>query len=251
MKAYSDRTYRAHCCGERWQGFVAQYKETDVWVGVDKKSFCAEMPVFTEQTVRALRDTIDVYLTEDPHYASALTPYDAQKSAPEILRQMSAISHRTGVGPMAAIAGAFATHIAQELKKRFHIEEIIIENGGDIYADITNDIDVSIFAGESPLSEKIGLHIDAKESPLGICTSSGTVGHSLSFGKADAVMIVCKDALLSDAYATAFANQVQTSDDITPLLNTIERDEDILSALIVKDDRMGVIGKFDLKLFRV
>jgi ApbE superfamily uncharacterized protein (UPF0280 family) len=108
---------------------------------------------------------------------------------------------------------------------------------------------VSVFAGHSPLSEKIGLRIEAKKSPLGICTSSGTVGHSLSFGKADAVMIVCRNALLADGFATTFANQIQTADDINPVLEKIESDKDILSALLVKDDKMGIVGEFELRIF--
>ena len=209
------------------------------------------MPDFTMQILQTLRDTIDVYLQQDPQYTLSLVPYNAQEHAPQILKEMSEISHKAGVGPMATVAGAFATHIAQQLKKRFKIEEIIIENGGDIYADIQDDIDVAIFAGKSPLSERIGLHIEAKESPLGICTSSGTVGHSLSFGKADAVMMVWKDASLADGYATAIANQIQTSDDINPVLRRIENETDILSALLVKDDKMGVVGQFELKLFKL
>jgi hypothetical protein len=47
----------------------------------------------------------------------------------------------------------------------------------------------------------------------GICASSGTVGHSLSFGKADAVIIVASNAALADAVATATANRVNTKDD--------------------------------------
>jgi ApbE superfamily uncharacterized protein (UPF0280 family) len=193
---------------------------------------------------------MNAYIAQDLHYALTLMPYNAQKYAPQIAKQMSEISHKVGVGPMAAVAGAFAEHIACELKNRFSIQEIIVENGGDIYADIKNDINISIFAGESPLSEKIGLHIEAEESPLGICTSSGTVGPSLSFGKADAVMIVCKDVLLADAYATAFANRIQTTDDINPVLELISSKKDILSALLVKDDKMGIIGKFEMKLFQ-
>ena len=246
MKEYKDRTYREQFCCVRWHGFVAQYKETDVWVGVDKNSFRAEIPEFTTQTIQTLRDAMDFYLTQDSHYALSLTPYSAQENAPLLAKQMSQISHKLGVGPMATVAGAFATYIAQELKKQFNIEEIIVENGGDIYADIKDNIDVAIFAGESPLSRKIGLQIDAEESPLGICTSSGTVGPSLSFGKADAVMIVCKDALLADGYATVFANQIQTSNDINPVLELIGREKDILSALLVKDDKMGIIGKFGI-----
>ena len=204
---------------------------------------------FTTQTIRLLRDTMDAYLIQDPFYVKSLKPCNARDDAPMMAKQMAEITRQAGVGPMAAVAGAFALYIAQALKKQFDIAEIMVENGGDIYADIKDDIDVMVFAGESPLSEKIGLHIEAKESPLGICTSSGTVGPSLSFGKADAVMIVCKDVLLADSYATALANLIQTSDDIQQTLNRIASQKDILSALLVKDDQMGVIGMFGLKLF--
>ena len=111
------------------------------------------------------------------------------------------------------------------------------------------DIDISVFAGHSPLSEKVGLHLEAAYAPLGVCTSSGTVGPSLSFGKADAVMIVCRDTLLADTYATAFANTVQTTDDINPCLDKIKATEDILAAIVIKDDKLGICGKFDLKIF--
>ena len=249
MKEYKERTYRKQFRDERRKGFVVKYKETDVWIGVDRTSFHPGMPNFALQTIRTLRNTADSYLSQDTEYAAALLPYQTRENAPQILKQMSEISYKTGVGPMSAIAGTFAYHIAHELKKHFDIREIIVENGGDIYADIKDDIDVSIFAGDSPLSEKVGLHIDAKESPLGICTSSGTVGPSLSFGKADAVMIVCKDVLLADSYATVFANQIQTSNDIGSVLEKIGYKKDIISALLIKDDKMGIAGKFKMKLF--
>ena len=249
MKEYKDRIYREHFRDDRWKGFVVKYKETDVWVGIHQNSFRADMPDFTRKTVEKLRNSMDRYLMMDAQYATTLLPYQARENAPQMLKQMSEISYKSGIGPMSAVAGAFALHIAEELKKRFDIHEIIVENGGDIYADIKEDIDISIFAGSSPLSEKVGLQIEAKESPLGICTSSGTVGPSLSFGKADAVMIVCQDVLLADSYATAFANQIQSSSDIPHVLEMINRKKEILSALLIKDDKMGVTGKFKMKLF--
>jgi ApbE superfamily uncharacterized protein (UPF0280 family) len=96
----------------------------------------------------------------------------------------------------------------------------------------------------------VGLHIPKQEFPLGICTSSGTVGPSLSFGKADAVMIVCRDVLLADSYATAMANKIQTADDLQPVIEHISANNDILGALAVKDDRMAVCGRYELRLFK-
>ncbi|GAI49814.1 unnamed protein product, partial [marine sediment metagenome] len=63
-----------------------------------------------------------------------------------------------------------------------------------------------IFAGRSPLSQRIILKIEAKENYIGVCTSSGTVGPSLSFGKADAVTVISDSVLLADAAATAVGN---------------------------------------------
>jgi ApbE superfamily uncharacterized protein (UPF0280 family) len=248
MQEYKDRTYRKHFRHDRWKGFVVKYKETDVWVGIHKNSFHADMPDFTGKIIRKLRSMMDTYLNRDPQYAEALLPYHAQENAPKIIQQMSEISCKTGIGPMSAVAGAFAFHIADQLKKHFDIQEIVVENGGDIYADIKEGMDISIFAGSSPLSERVGLHIEAAESPLGICTSSGTVGPSLSFGKADAVMIVCQDVLLADSYATVFANQIQTSNDINHVLEKIRSKKEIISALLIKDDKMGITGKFKMKL---
>ena len=94
-----------------------------------------------------------------------------------------------------------------------------------------------------------GLHIEAAYAPLGICTSSGTVGPSLSFGKADAVMIVCSDVILADTYATAFANTIQTAEDVQTCIEKIREQEDILAAIAIKDDKLGICGNFELKLF--
>lgn len=246
---YKNRTYREHFKEGRWSSFILKHKEIDVWIGVDKKSYHPLMPEFCENRIRNLRSSMEDYLRQDPHYLTALVPYDPKPSAPDILKQMAAAAHKTGIGPMSAVAGAVARHIIQKLKEEFHITEGIIENGGDIYADIREDMDVSVFAGASPLSEKVGLHINAAQAPLGICTSSGTVGPSLSFGKADAVMIVCQDVLLADSYATKFANFVRTPADINRVLEEIGNVDEILSALVIKDDKMGVIGKFEMKLF--
>lgn len=246
---YIKRTYRKNFSGERWAHFIVTYKETDLWIGIDRKSFLPEMALYAEKLVRELRNDMDAYLLTDPHYQKALASYHAGKNAPLIFQQMSAACEKTGIGPMSAVAGAVARYVVVSLKDKFPINEIIAENGGDIYADIKEDMDIAVFAGPSVLSEKVGLHIQAGYAPLGICTSSGTVGPSLSFGKADAVMIICKDALLADSYATLFANKIQTADDIAREIGEIGKIGDIIAAMIIKNDKMGICGNFDLKLF--
>lgn len=246
---YIRRTYRQTFGKQRWRPFTARYKETDLWIGVDPGSYHPGMPAFTRRLIRGIRQEMDGYLRTDPDYATALVSYAAAADAPSLLHAMSAVSFKSGIGPMSAVAGAVAQAVGEALTVEFGVREVIVENGGDIYASLAGDLDVSVFAGTSPLSGKVGIRIEAAYSPLGICTSSGTVGPSLSFGKADAVMIVCRDALLADTYATAFANGVTTPEDIAPCLEKIRECREVLSALVIKDDRMGVCGRFGLKLF--
>lgn len=243
---YRERSYRSRFSNDERRWFCVKFLESDLWIGVDSGSYRASLEADTYAMLVELRRSMDAYLLMDPQYKAALTPYDAGLEAPDILKEMSRISHKTGIGPMSAVAGAVAKRVAEFLGTK----EVIVENGGDIYAQAASDMDISVFAGQSPLSEKIGLHIPAAEFPLGICTSSGTVGPSLSLGRADAVMIVCKDVLLADSYATAMANRIKTVNDLQSVIDRISDIPDILGAIAVKDDRMAITGRFELRLFK-
>ena len=243
---YRERSYRSRFSDDERRWFCVKFLESDLWIGVDRGSYSASMEADVYAMLVELRRSMDAYLLMDPAYKTALTPYDAGLEAPEILKSMSKVSHKTGIGPMSAVAGAVALKVAEFLGTN----EVIVENGGDIYAKAGSDMDISVFAGQSPLSEKIGLHIPAASFPLGICTSSGTVGPSLSLGRADAVMIVCRDVMLADSYATAMANRIKTTDDLQPVIDRIQEIPEILGAIAVKDDRMAITGQFELRLFR-
>ena len=243
---YRERSYRSRFSNDERRWFCVKFLESDLWIGVDRGSYRASMEADTYAMLVDLRRQMDAYLLMDPQYKTALTPYDAGLEAPNILKEMSRVSHKTGIGPMSAVAGAVAKKVAEFLGT----QEVIVENGGDIYAQAASDMDISVFAGQSPLSEKIGLHIPAAEFPLGICTSSGTVGPSLSLGRADAVMIVCKDVLLADSYATAMANRIKTVNDLQSVIDRISDIPEILGAIAVKDDRMAISGRFELRLFK-
>lgn len=247
---YKERTYRERFSSNNRRSFSVKYKETDLWIGVDKDSYSPFMQDEALSIIIKLRNLMDSYLLLDPEYKTSLVPYFPQTPAPQIFHDMSAVCKRSEIGPMSAVAGAVAKYTALELKKKFPYKEIMVENGGDIYIDIKEDIDIAVFAGQSPLSNRVGLHIPASVSPVGVCTSSGTVGPSLSFGKADAVMIVCKDVLLADSYATAMANRVKSVDDIESVIDYISNRSDILGALVIKDDKMAVTGCFELRIFQ-
>lgn len=150
----------------------------------------------------------------------------------------------TGVGPMAAVAGAIAQFVTRDLL-RFS-KEVIVENGGDIYLASEKERVVGIYAGSSPLSLRIGMVIEPEKTPLGVCTSSGTVGHSLSFGRADAVSVLSRSGALADAAATAIGNIVKGARDIEKGLARGSEIEGVSGVLIVVGEKMGVWGEVRL-----
>lgn len=150
-----------------------------------------------------------------------------------------------GVGPMASVAGAIAQAVAVALKP--FSDSVIVENGGDCYLDLIEPTTVGIFAGpDSPFTDKIALKFAPNRFPLGICTSSGTVGHSLSFGKADAVTVVSPDAALADATATRLGNLVNTPADIHKALELAPGIPYIEGILIAVKDKIGIWGNLEL-----
>ena len=248
------RDYRGRM-GARFRSFTASYKETDLWIGVDPGSYSARMDDFVTSQARRHRLELETYIARRPHFLSSLVPIAPDPEAPHLAAAMIVASAAAGVGPMAVVAGAFATFIGSALAAEFACREVIVENGGDIWLRFEDEIELSVFAGDSPLSERVGVSVPPSFSPIGVCTSSGTVGPSLSLGRADAAMVacrdtgVCRDAALADAWATAVGNAVGSADDIEAALSLAEGKAGIVSVIVVKGGRMGIRGELPLKLF--
>lgn len=245
---FEPRTYRNTMGKGRFRSFTLEHMETDLWIGVDPGSYSEDLVEFSRRYVRELRVILEGHIKRNPDFHTSLIPLSPDPNAPPIVREMIAASARADVGPMASVAGAFSQYVGIALQNEFGPKELVIENGGDIYMKITAPLLMSVYAGASPLSEKIGVMVTPEFSPLGICTSSGTVGHSFSFGKADAVMIACRDTLLADSYATAFCNRVKAPEDIEAVLDEIGTCDEILSAVVVMGERMGIRGKWGLEI---
>jgi hypothetical protein len=137
-----------------------------------------------------------------------------------------------------------AEYTGMELLK--HSEEVIVENGGDIFFNIHRDITVGIFAGQSPMSEKIGIKISSSNKPFSICTSSGSVGPSLSFGSADAVTIKSASASYADAAATAIGNIIKNRSDIQRGIDEAKKMSRVTGLIIIKGEHLGVWGDIEL-----
>jgi uncharacterized protein len=254
---FGERSYRRRM-GARFRSFVVSYKETDLWIGVDPGSYREGIEGYAFERARAYRLALEAYGAARPEFIASLapiaampqpTPIAAMRETPPIAAAMIAASAAAGVGPMAAVAGAVARFVGEDLERELGARELVVENGGDIWLLFEEPIELSVFAGASPLSERVGVAIPPSLSPLGVCTSSGTIGPSFSFGRADAAMVAARDAALADAWATAFGNMVTSEADIAPALERAKSAPGVLSLLVVKGDRMGIEGGLELRLF--
>ena len=233
---YEPRTYRHWIKSQDLISFKVALKETDLYIRAS-----TNLKRKALKLVLKYRDTLEGYIERYPSFLTSLEPLSANDDVPHIIKLMSESARKVGVGPMASVAGAIAEFVGNELLA--FSPEIIIENGGDIFLKSLKKRLIGIYAGKSPLSGKIGLEINEHDTPLGVCSSSGTVGHSLSYGKADAVVVLSKSATLADAAATAIGNLIVEPSDIPRGIEFAKGIESLLGIIIIKDDEMGLWGK--------
>lgn len=241
---YEHRNYRSLHTAADLQYFHVGIKESDLAIGVDKESYIDSLVPFCREELIKIRETIEKYICRQPEFKTALVPLDLLPGAEEIIKQMGRAARETGVGPMAAVAGAVSEWVGCKLAAS--CREIIVENGGDLYVQSSRPRTIAVFAGQSRFSYKVGIQIEGEETPLGVCTSSGTVGPSLSFGRADAVVIKGKTGALADAAATAAANRIQTVDDLLKAVEFVQKIPGITGILAIKDDKMAAWGKMEI-----
>jgi len=250
MNLFEERTYRTQFNSERFKGFEVKYLETDLWIGVNPDSFQPEMEKIALEKIKLLRDKFDKYIQAEPFFKKSLKPFNPTEIAPPEAVEMATAAEKAGIGPMSAVAGLFAREVGEEILRNFKVAEIVVENGGDIYVLLKDELVLSVFAGDSILSERIGLIIPPGKNKFGICTSAGTVGPSISYGKADAVVIICNDILLADAFATALGNKVKSPNDIEKVIKQSEKYPEILSLLIICEDKIGIRGDYEMRVLK-
>jgi len=220
--------------------FEVVEKETDIWVSADKA-----LETQAREAVINYRKELESYIKNDPLFRTSLDPFAVSKDAPQIVKVMAEAGKIAGVGPMAAVAGAMAEFVGRDLLK--FSGQVIVENGGDIFIKTDKKRTVGIYAGEaSPFTGKLAVEIGPDEDGIGVCTSSGTVSHSLSFGKADAVLIISKNAALADAAATAAGNVVKKAADIEKGIGVAKSIDGVIGVMVIVGDKMGSWGEVRL-----
>jgi len=233
---YEPRTYRHWVNGKDLVSFNTVVKETDLYIRAS-----TNLKRKALRLVLKYRNTLERYIGQHPSFLTSLEPLFVSDNAPRIVKSMSEAAKRVGTGPMASVAGAIAEFVGNELLA--FSPEIILENGGDIFLKSSKKRLIGIYAGKSPLTGKIGLEINGDDTPLGICTSSGTVGHSLSYGKADAVIVLSKSATLADAAATAIGNLIKQPTDISTGVEFAKGIDGLKGVIIIKDNKVGFWGE--------
>jgi ApbE superfamily uncharacterized protein (UPF0280 family) len=236
---YQERIYRNKIFNQILEVFHVTVRETDLFILSD---FILTDLAF--QSVYRYRGYIESYIKYHPDFLTSLNPLKRDNLAPDIVKDMLKAAQTAHVGPMAAVAGAIAEYVGRDILHKS--KNVIVENGGDIFIKTEQDVMVGVFAGESPLSYKVRFRIKPEQMPIGVCTSSGTVGHSLSFGRADAVCVLSSSATMADAAATAIGNLVKDKRDIRKALEWGSDIEEVSGILIIVGDQMGAHGSIEL-----
>src|SRR4030066_2557498 len=235
---YEERTYRNLISKDNLKTFNITIAESDLFISSD-----VNLATEAKKALLHHRTLLENYIKKHPQFLTSLLPLPEDNLAPAIVRDMLINSYICGVGPMASVAGAVAQFVGNDLS--YLTETLIIENGGDIYLKSKDKLTVSVYAGDSPLSYKVNFKVAPEKTPLGICTSSATVGPSVSFGKADAVCVISKTPTLADAAASAIGNKVKSKNDIKSALDFGMKIKGVTGIIIILGSEMGAIGEIE------
>ncbi|MCK5341653.1 MAG: UPF0280 family protein [Desulfobulbaceae bacterium] len=238
--SYKHRTYRKWIDADGLISFVVKVRETDLHILATE-----DMTDEATRLVLQYRAQLEKYIEEHPRFLASLAPLPNDPRAPGIVKKMIDAADAADVGPMAAVAGAVAECVGRDLLSA-GAGEIMVENGGDIFLARKKECRIAIFAGASPLSNTIGVRIAKARMPLGVCASSGTVGHSLSLGQADSVTVLAESVCLADALATRLGNEINDHKGISRALEIAQTVPGIQGVVIIRDEKIGVWGDIEL-----
>jgi hypothetical protein len=215
-------------------------EQTDLMV-LARKDLSSEVG----ELVHRLRAEIRTFATLHPEFLTSLTPIPVPGKSTPLISDMLEAARIVGVGPMAAVAGSIAQHVADALA--FQHPDILVENGGDVYMRSTRDRIVGILPAEDG-TMVVGTPIAASDFPCALCGSSATIGHSLSFGHADLVVARSPSGAIADAAATHLANLLREKGDLPRVLARAEElaEHGLQGVLAQCDGRIGAWGKMEL-----
>ncbi|MBU1043248.1 MAG: UPF0280 family protein [Candidatus Omnitrophica bacterium] len=238
---YKQRQYRVGVHNKDLISFKIDHFESDLLICAEKniESQAKQALVFYHQQVQE-------YVQKNPLFKHSLLPLPVDKKAPLIIQQMYKAAKKTKVGPMATVAGAIAQSVGQDLGKIS--PEIIVENGGDIFLSTKYPRKIGIFAGIGCVYNQLVFTLDPRQTPCGICASSGTFGHSLSLGNSNATIVIAETSVLADGFATAIGNLIKTDADLEKAIKMAKKQRSIRGLIAITSSKLMAYGdiKFDV-----
>lgn len=230
--------YRASVGAAGLVSFEVVVRETDLLVLAD-----SDLSARVRDVVLTERDRLERYIADNPGFLESLVPLAAPPTAPSVVRAMAEAGSAAGVGPMAAVAGAICDAIARKLAGE--TRELLIENGGDLYVRVSRERVVGIHTGDSR-GPSLGIRILPGAGARGVCTSSGRIGHSLSFGDSAAATVIAGTCALADAAATAVGNRVRGRHGVRDAIAAARAIPGVLGAVVLRGGELGAWGEVEL-----
>lgn len=236
---HNKRFYRFYSSSDRWRAFNVRLHTSDLYIRADHDISETAYSFLVEA-----RKEIEQHIEENPDFLISLEPLTEPASAPEIPSIMYKASEAAGTGPMAAVAGAIAEYVGKKLLPC--CEEIVVENGGDIWMSLNYPMTLGIYIDNIYFRDRLAIKIDNTGTPCAVCTSSSKTGHSLSFGRADSVTVVAQSGAYADAVATETCNRVKSQSDIEKALEFALSVPFVKGCLVVFRDSVAALGDIEL-----
>ena len=190
--------------------------------------------------IKAARVEVERWIRKDPFFLATMDPYRCDGDPGRVVQRMCDAAEAAGVGPMATVAGA----VAQEA-----IEAMVaagcthgwVDNGGDIAMLLEEPATVEVFC-EPGSKEAFGFELGPTRSIIGMCSSSGRLGHSISFGDSDVALAYADDAVLADALATAIGNRVVDAGSMRSCFDPFKGLKGFRGGLAMRDGEVSMWG---------
>ncbi len=234
-----ERTYRRSVNSKGLTAFQVAVKQTDLWISA-KRDLSKE----ARDLVLDCRAQLELYISQYPAFRSTLIPWPNDPFAPPLVKEMITVGQQLSVGPMACVAGAIAQRVGEGLLE--WTTEVVVENGGDIYANAKRDLTVAMLSANRHIGRRIGIKIVSSRMPISVCSSSATLGHSYSEGSADLVTVIAGSAAYADGAATAICNMIKTPGDLQNLDNMAAGFDHVVGILATIGKTMACWGDVEL-----
>ncbi len=221
----TERNYRLNTSKQKnEQQIRIVVEESDIFLSCTDLIEKNEILSFVHDELYYLRQILKSYILIHPEFQTSLMPIKSDSSANLIIQEMLSASSLVNIGPFAAVAGTVSEYLAYRvsnfLQGKNLPKDVLVENGGDIFIISTSERVVALL-DKPQESIKIGLLLEPTQG-VSLCASSSTIGHSLSFGKAELVTILATKGSVADCMATACCNMLKSKDDFQRVLSFFE-----------------------------